>query len=568
MSRGRPTVRRMVAVLTSTLIVLTGAIVSAPSSATSTPVPGHNGAVLTAAPVVVTPESILSALGIAVPKGTYVFLVDTSRSMSTRDGSTTRFAVARQLFAKVLKSLSLSDVLIMFSFDDMPSATLYAAPLSSGLDAPLAAFPAGVNAMSNYTDMGLALQRASNLLKSSVGPDTIGAVVMFTDGEQEGNPKNIYGPGPILQPGPWGQLRQRFSSLDLFSLRGYAVPLSGGASGFRELNTVLPNQTVTVNPDPAALSHYLAAQKQALRWREAAPILTADAANGVTAEWAPSGNGHAELTLTSGYAHVPVALETVTVTDAAGKIVVADSSELNLDPHTSARLDVPLKGVSGALTVYAAVSSPWTSQIEAPATISLKQTIRGATWTPPKQATKNSPGGLGWLWIAVVLVLALLVVLWLFTRYMRRPLKSAPGPAPQGDLLLMLPPGRAAEGSPGVGRDARPVTIPLVSTANEDAIPGLTWTSTNRSSGQLERGGLLVNFQVVARPRRGESGVRTSVRVTVDDATIFCPLLSRLPASANYLDLSLGRANGVGCLYVAPHVHDGPSTGRMDHAMA
>lgn len=529
---------RLTALLSATAVVV------AAESASSTALPlspsPSASAAAESAPQVTTSAGVLQELGINTPPGTYVFAIDTSRSMNDKIGGVTKFQQAKSLFTKVVASLSLSDFVTLYSFDDHPSGPLYNNTLGTGHRAPLAAFPRTVNGESNYTDIGAALDKASVLLAPVVGPQAVASVVLLTDGQQAAPPGSLYTKGGSA---PWASLRQRFSKLRYGSVRGYAVPLSDGASGERELRAVLPSTTLITDVNAVVLSQYLTAQKQTWRWQQAAKILATDSTRAVTAGWARAPGGGARLTLTSGLQHIPVTMRNVTVSNPSAGTVYRTQT-VTLPPGGSSVLEVPIPSVSGPLTVHGTLSSPWEMLVQSPAKVSLAQPLRGATWTPP---AGSSPSQAWWPWLMLILVLAAIALLANRRRASgsHAAARTSRGLEPEGNLLLLLEDGEAVA-----------VLLPDgdASISPESAKAVVRWDNKFRSGGECSWGDLLLRFDVVPGPRSGrglDSKAPTALRVRNGDADITCPRVDSLAKPPNYADLTLGRANGVVCLYVA-----------------
>lgn len=387
----------------------------------------------------VTADDLLDTVGGEVTTHV-VILIDTSGSMA-RDGLYSNVTAAVEGF---VAALGPHDTASVIPFDEGPGSTCRVTPADPSL---AGCVPAGPPAGA-YTDIGRAL--AAAVADAAAQPEPGAVIVLVSDGDHDPAAGSPYPAPPSATAPGWRDLRADAGVLP--EATAYALPLAGSTS-VDTLDVVFPGARTLTASSRDEIQEELRSVTQPRRRATVERRLAEDARPAVTASWVgdgtvngQSGQGTATLRLRSSAVLVPL---TVTVTEvrAAGYPVQARAlAPVTLAPGGTVDVTVPLTWrppqaagtwrsdatLSSALTVSAAVGTPWSSALR-----TLRIDVR-PEFTAPPPLRLTSVRDLGWtgaaytvvLLLAVPVLAALAIGLWRGRRAWRRR-----HPVPSGVLL-------------------------------------------------------------------------------------------------------------------------------------
>jgi hypothetical protein len=366
------------------------------------------------APSEVSRDEVFAALGVDQTPGDYVILVDTSGSMQ----SSGLYPQVVSALAPLMKAMSPADHLSLLTFDTAPTLR-YSGPVGADPSAAISQLPP--EAAGENTDIGAAAGAGLSELER---PDAsaVGTVVLLTDGRHQPSPGSAY---PTAAGPAWDLLRQRGDSLTADrAIRSYALALNGSADATL-LKSVFADSVVVALPGDQ-LAGYLDRVKEETRIDKAKQILSSELPAVVKVTWDTTalrrldlgaGSGEATVELTSTSAHVPIHLSDLRV-QGDGFRVSGLPPELDLEPGQTkpytAQLSFAASGGfgfgqreetrQGQLTMEAQVGSPWQDVLGQDLDLPFQGGLEGGT-TPV-----SAQGLVGWSWLTLVLIAALLVL--------------------------------------------------------------------------------------------------------------------------------------------------------------
>jgi hypothetical protein len=373
-----------------------------------------------------TREEIFSQLKVDQIPADYVFLIDTSGSMSD-DGL---YGEVRSTLRSFLTGLSSSDYVAIYTFDNAPRERYLGK--AGNVDAMLAGLPKNPTP-GGMTDIGAAIERAMVELEREKA-SAIASVVLITDGEHDAPNASPY---RATSSDAWKKLTQRAESLGGRALTGYALPLRG-VTGADLLKAVIP-KTVTLDPKTIGeLPQYLDRAKVQTRIDKAKAALAADTGKGLRADWeVPSNvdigasNATVKLTLTAETTMAPISVSNLSRgTGTEAELIGELPDRLDLAPGEQRSFTFQLgweprpwlipfrqtKHIAPNLTVSGTVTSPWSQPLLPDIDLATPAQIAGAA--PPVTGTATVG-----TWMAQIItaptVLALIAIIWLII-YVRR----------------------------------------------------------------------------------------------------------------------------------------------------
>ena len=381
------------------------------------------------APASAEANRILDRLGVARVPISYVFVVDTSRSMQDSG----RYGQVLDAMPRFVAALNPGDQVGIVTFDADARLARQLEPRGDG-NGVLKDMPAA--ATGENTDIGRGLEVAvAELGDAPAGAPA--AVILLSDGEHLPAPGSRF---PTEENGgAWPDLTgqaQKFSAGRPFN--AYAVPLDN-ASGVDALCTVLPGATLLpVSDSTDALASYLQRAHTDTRLKAAATLLRDDRDKGVQARWTfPEGldldrqGATATLRLENTAPHLPVVVDAPRVM-AQGELgaVGADlPPSIELGPREAKDIDVPLTWTlpdrssyfgtrrdpyASMLTLGGTVSSPLAAELAALKVADLDVAVRpgiiGGNGELVGEGTVRWDPSLALVLSLIVLVLGVLVL--------------------------------------------------------------------------------------------------------------------------------------------------------------
>jgi Mg-chelatase subunit ChlD len=326
--------------------------------AVTTALLGLPAAQASAEPTPVTTDEVVRALALSPQATDFVVLLDTSSSMAK--GKRPDFVRAE--LSALLKIMEPTDRLALFTFDSVVTSR-YRGLAGDQTAKLLDSLP---EANGRWSDQGAALDAGvAELARAGANPQAV--VVVITDGRPDAGPRSDF---QSEQGKAWADLIENGNRLaGQRPIVSYQITLSSDAKPHLH-GQVFPG-TRTVKPSSAV--RQIASIKSDLDRLRAAGELSAELEAPITVGWSGDfASGSAgwlpiQISVTSGFSHVPVVLSKLSVASTGG--VSAEVSGLpatvELDPGQTKELDaqIQLNGDGNLrdlrLSVDAAVDSPW-----------------------------------------------------------------------------------------------------------------------------------------------------------------------------------------------------------------
>lgn len=445
-------------------------------------------AVPTPARAEVGTDEVVQALGLASEPADYVVLVDTSGSMNAGG----RYAKVRTELGKLVAGLDADDRVSLFTFDTKAVPRFHGV-VGKTPESVLAKLPK--KATGRHTDIGAAIAAGIGELEK---PDThrLAALILITDGKLDAPGSTYANP----KSSAWKALQDRASGLDAtHQVAAYAVALQASTDAAL-LKQAFP-QAAEVNASQVG-ARFAQVGGDLVRL-QAAQELKEELAHPIAVSWtgdlgkalADGSPVDVRLTLTSGYAHVPVELTGVRVETPEGLTVTLTGlpEKVTLAPNQSVTLPVraAVTGSAGwgsTAALAATVESPWQRALTEGLGLEFAPAFDG-TASIPAAPIRLPPSLLSTIAAVVAVVVGAAVVLWL-VRVLLIP--------PMNGLLTIRRGGRALADIPVQGRRAK-VAAPSVAVE----LQGLTGSVRSRRAGKGDPGGVLVDLRFGAVRARG-----------------------------------------------------------------
>ncbi|MFI5531306.1 VWA domain-containing protein [Kitasatospora sp. NPDC051853] len=421
--RTAPPATRPAAVLLAVLVVVLLAVLPLVGSATTARAAVRDDPAPSRA-------EVFRALSLERQPADYVVLVDVSGSMA-KEG---RYDTVRQTLRTFLGGLAPTDHVALYTL----GTTVVPRYIGAAADPAgvLAALPAAPE-RNGYTDIGAAFEAGLRELERSEAL-RVASVVLLTDGENEPPPDSAF---PLSTTAGWtAALHERAAKVATrASLVGYALPLATGATGAQLLRQVVPDTRELAPSSIQDLGAYLQRAGDDTRLRQARLLLAADRGKGVSAAWTgpPSpdltgGEVSGTVTFTSRTAKLPLTVRDLAVAvpgDVLGVSGMPDT--LTLAPGESRSVEVRITGHLDAgrlglresrqeevrLRLSGTVSSPWQSTFGADLPLEVPAAVDPAELPVRLSATVGSAAALPLLVGVPALVVLLVVLVLVRTRW-------------------------------------------------------------------------------------------------------------------------------------------------------